>query len=213
MKLGTENRNSVIIAAVLGALALFFVWRTFFGDGPVFASKPPAPVQTTAPSATASGPAARRVGTRRRGANTNAKQQPTLTASLDPRLRLDLLKSSESTEYKGSGRNIFRADSEPVIPRPIDNGLTKKTDTPPPPQPIVPQGPPPPPPIPLKFFGFANRSGEARQIFLLQGDDVFVAKEGDVVNRRYKVVKINPTSVEIQDLLSNNTQTIPLTAA
>lgn len=212
MKLGTENRNAVIFAAVLGALALFLVWRTFFTDGPVLASKPPAPVQTTAPAATASGPAARRVGSRRRG-TTNTKQQPTLTASLDPRLRLDLLKTSETTEYKGSGRNIFRAESEPVIPKPVTPVITdnnKKNE--PPPQPPV-YTPPPPPPIPLKFFGFANRPGEARQVFLLQGDDVFVAREGEVISRRYKVVKINANSVEIQDLLANNTQTIPLTSA
>lgn len=211
MKLGTENRNTVIIAAVLGALALFLVWRTFFTGGPVLASKPPAPIQATAPTPTAGGPAARRVGSRRRGAASNANQQPTLTASLDPRLRLDLLKNSESTEYKGSGRNIFKAESEPVIPKEVVTPIKPKNPEPAPPPPVY--TPPPPPPIPLKFFGFANRPGEARQVFLLQGDDVFVAKEGEVISRRYKVVKINSNSVEIQDLLSNNTQTIPLTSA
>jgi hypothetical protein len=213
MKLGTENRTTVIVAAILGAIALFLVWRTFFTGGPVLASKPPAPVQQAAPAATPNGPAARRVGSRRRGPSSNAQQQPTLTASLDPRLRLDLLKNSESTEYKGAGRNIFRAESEPDIPKPVKNPVVTKNPEPTPPTPPVPQGPPPPPPIPLKFFGFANRPGEARQVFLLQGDDVFVAKEGEVISRRYKVVKINSNSVEIQDLLANNTQTIPLTSA
>lgn len=209
MKLGTENRNSVIIACLLGALAIFLVWRTFFSGGPVLAGKPTAPVQPAVQ--TPAGPAARRVG-RRRGPRTPAAAT-TVTASLDPRLRFDLLKSSENTEYKGTGRNIFRAESEPVIPKPVDNGLAKKTNTPPPnPVPQPPPGPPPPPPIPLKYFGLGTRSGEAREAFLLLNDDVFVAKEGEVVARRYKVVRINPNSVEIEDLLSNNTQTIPLTS-
>ena len=51
MKLGSENRNAVIIAAVLGIVALLMVWRTFFsGGGPVIASNAPAPVQTSTPT-------------------------------------------------------------------------------------------------------------------------------------------------------------------
>ena len=72
--------------------------------------------------------------------------------------------------------------------------------------------PPPPPPINLKFFGLASRTGEPTKIFLGTGEDVFVAGEGDIVNRRYKIVKINPNSVDIEDVLSNRRQTIPLTA-
>jgi len=40
---------------------------------------------------------------------------------------------------------------------------------------------------------------------------VFIALEGQIVDRRYKVVHINPASVEIEDVLNNNRQTIPLT--
>lgn len=208
MKLGIENRNTVIAAAVLGAIALFMVWRTFFGGGgPVIAAKPPAPAQVTPAAATNAGPPARRVRGRRVPPNTKAP----VTNSLDPRLRFDLLKGSEETEYKGSGRNIFRAETEPVIPAVVQNPIITDKK----PEPEQPKGPPPPtppPPINLKFFGFANRPGEPRQVFLLQNDEVFVAKEGEVVNRRYKVLKINNNSVEIEDLLGNNKQTVPLTA-
>lgn len=123
--------------------------------------------------------------------------------SLDPTLKTSLLKSSEDTMYRGEGRNIFRAQAEPPkeLPKPVAPVV----------QPQVPQGPPPPPPINLKFYGFASRQGEPKKIFLSQGDDIFVAGEGDIVNRRYKVIRINPTSVEIEDVLSNNRQSIPLT--
>jgi len=208
MKLGAENRNTVIIATVLAAVALFMVWRTFFSaSGPVVAGATPATAQPAA-SANAGTPARRIVRDRRRPGTTQG--QPSGTASLDPRLRLDLLKGAEEIQYKGAGRNIFRAEAEVVIPPPVKNPVIVKN--PEPPQPTGPPPPPPPPPINLKFFGLLNRPCEPRQAFLLQNDDVFVAKEGDVVNRRYKVVKINNNSVEIEDLLGNNKQTIPLTA-
>ena len=91
---------------------------------------------------------------------------------------------------------------------PVDVGLKGPKA---PPQP--PPGPPPPPPIPLKFFGFASHTGEPKRIFLAQGDDVFIAEEGQIVDRRYKVLHINPTSVEIEDVLNNNHQTIPLSSS
>ena len=81
-------------------------------------------------------------------------------------------------------------------------------------RPVVqaPTGPPPPPPINLKFFGFASRTGTTKKIFLQQGEDVFVASEGEIVQRRYRILRINPTSIDVEDVLTNNRQTIPLTA-
>ena len=68
------------------------------------------------------------------------------------------------------------------------------------------------PPIPLKFFGFASQPGEAKKIFLSKGEDVFIAGEGEIVDRRYKVIRISSTSVEVQDLVgSGPPQNIPLT--
>ena len=68
-----------------------------------------------------------------------------------------------------------------------------------------------PPPITLKFFGFENEPGEPRKAFLSQGEDVFIAGEGEIVNRRYRVLRIGPNSVEMEDVLYNNRQNIPLT--
>jgi hypothetical protein len=124
-------------------------------------------------------------------------------SSLDPTLRTDLLRTSEETKYEGKGRNIFQAQAEP-LPQPTTPVVQK---------PAVPiyQGPPPPPPIDMKFIGFAKEAGQQKKIFLMQNNDVFVAGEGDIVNRRYKVLKINQNSVEIEDVLNNNRQSIPLT--
>jgi len=48
---------------------------------------------------------------------------------------------------------------------------------------------------------------------LSQGEDIFVAKEGDIVDRRYRIVKINANSVDVEDVLTNNRQTLPLTTS
>jgi hypothetical protein len=203
MKLGAENRTTTMVAIALMVIAVFMIVRMWSGGGQPAAAANPTPVQPGAAAAPA--PArGRRIARAGRGAARNAPSGSAVT--LDPRLRLDLLKLSEDTEYKGAGRNIFRAEAE--IPKPIEPPI--KAETPPTPPP--PTGPPPPPPINLKFVGFASGTGGPTKVFLTQGDDIFVASEGEIVNRRYKVLRINPNSVEIEDVLGNNRQTIPLTA-
>ena len=122
--------------------------------------------------------------------------------ALDPTLRTDLLKDSEQSKYENKGRNIFVAQAE--IPKEIKPVIPSNPQVP---QQIINH----PPPIDIKFFGFANKPGEAKSIFLSRGEDIWVAKEGDVVNRRYRIIKINPNSVDVEDVLSNNRQSIPLT--
>jgi hypothetical protein len=124
---------------------------------------------------------------------------------LDPTLDLDLLRQNEQIKYAGTARNIFMAGS---MPTPLGDGTDrhkKKPEPPPPPQPV------PPPPINLKFFGFASKAGEPKRIFLSSGEDIFIASEGDIVNRRYRVLHISPAAVDIEDVLNNNRQSIPLT--
>jgi len=197
VKIGTENRTKTIIALVLLVVAVILVVRAFHGG-----DEGPSPVPSPAATATASGPApGSATGQAAPGATRTARKPPPLLAqTLDPTLRFDLLKSSEDVAYKGTGRDIFRSQAaEPPIPKPLPPG----------PQPIP--APPPPPPIPLKFYGFANRIDGNKRIFLSKGEDIFVAKEGDIVDRRYKVVHIGTNSVEVQDVLTNYPpQTLPL---
>jgi hypothetical protein len=196
------------LALLLFAAAVYMLVRGFYGGGQSAAAAPAA-ANIQAPVLTTPAPRNRRL----RGRVSPNPPSPGAAAaplvSLDPRLRLDLLKVSEDTEYKGAGRNIFRAEAEPVIEKPIENPVKKQEDAKKAPEP--PPGPPPPPPINLKFFGFVSGPGQPKKIFLAQGDDVFIAREGEIVGRRYKVVHISNTSVDIEDVLSNNRQTIPLT--
>ena len=196
MKIGTENRTKTIIAAALLIVALFLVIRAFHGGDEASspAQSPAATASRPLPGSAAGQPKADATKTAR-------KPQALLAQTLDPTLRFDLLKSSEDVTYKGTGRDIFRSQAEEAaIPKPLPPEIHPGAVT-----------PPPPPPIPLKFYGFASRKDGNKRIFLSKGEDIFVAKEGDIVDRRYKIVHIGPNSVEVQDVLTNYPpQTLPL---
>jgi len=192
VKFGSENRKQLIAASVLGAIALIQVVRMAWPSAPPPSSE--ASASTTLNTTTSS---------------STPKTPGTATLkladmSLDPTLRLQLLHAVEGITYGGSGRNIFveQPDAPPPMPTPVAPPVDLG-----PPQPVI----IPPPPITLKFFGFSTKPGEPKRAFLAQGDDVFIASEGDIVNRRYKVVHINPSSAEIEDVLFNHSQSIPLT--
>jgi hypothetical protein len=191
LKLGTENRKEVILLAVVGVIALVLAGRAFWPSTPEAA-----PASATAPTAGST-----RVSVRRTASGRVAK---TAEPRLDPTLQLDLLRQSEGTQYAGVGRNIFVAGSLP-IENPKANGTTDKARQ------YTPPTIPPPPPINLKFFGFASKPGEPKKVFLSQGDDVFIAGEGEIVDRRYRILHISPASVDVEDVLNNNRQSIPLT--
>lgn len=206
MKVGAENKKKLVAAIVLAAVAIFLLLRMFLSNGTEAASVAPlGATPNVAQNSAVPGKTATRKPTET-GDRASRYIKAALQPSLDPRLRLDLLKESEGLQYEGTGRNIFSEQMQP-IPKPVQGGLTgpQKIKSP------VLLGPPPPPPINLKFYGWASVPGEAQAVFLAQGDDVFVAHQGDIIARRYKILRITPNSVEIQDVLSNNTQSIPLT--
>jgi hypothetical protein len=192
VKIGAENRKQVIALAALGAISLVTLGRALWPSAP-----PPPPTAAQTASANPG-----RVAALRRTAS--GKFVKASEPRLDPTLDLDLLRQSEQIKYAGTARNIFVAGSLPKIEEARGNGTTDKPPVPTPPVYT-------PPPINLKFFGFASKPGEPKKIFLSQGEDIFIAAEGDIVNRRYRILHIAPSSVDIEDVLNNNRQSIPLT--
>jgi hypothetical protein len=198
VQLGFENKKQTMWAAVLGVVAVLVVAYEvipMFSGSSVTASSLPTPPPVTQHSSP-------RIGTK-------PGKKPR-KENLDPTLRLDLLAASEQTVYEGHGRNIFVSQAEVQIPVPGAPGNTdvKKVE-----DPYHLPTPPQAPPIPLKFYGFASSVGEPKKIFLKMGEDVWVAGEGEIVDRRYKVIQITPTSVSIQDMVySSPPQNIPLTS-
>jgi hypothetical protein len=139
---------------------------------------------------------------------------------IDPTLKIELLAKLQKVPLEGGARSVFDYGQAPP---------------PPPPPPVPPIKPeviaaqtkarqeeeerkktikPPPPPIPLKFYGYANKSsGPARQaFFLMDVDDIEIKAENDVIKGRYKIIRIGINSAVVEDLQSHDQQTLPLVA-
>jgi hypothetical protein len=200
LALGLENKRKVAIAVGLFAVLIgVIVW--FFSGTPT-PPPPPAPAQTSAPAGDT---------TPNKAPATGPNAQKLSNAGIDPSLHFDKLAASEDVRYEGTGRNIFSAESAPVsIPTPLSNGRNNQAKLPP-----IPTGPPPPPKPPdidIKYFGYEQDKDKAFRAFFIHGDDVFIARTGEIVDHRYKVGAIHPLNVEVTDLSYNNTQTLNLSS-
>ena len=192
MKIGAENKKQLRFMIVLLAILLLVGIYNFVDFGTSSAASP-APATSTQVAQSA-----KKAGTAQIVDNT-----------LDPRLHVPELAASQNVKYEAGGRNIFKMEELKAIPQ--MQGSARPTEMGPPPPP-TPTPTPTPPPIPLKFYGFASKPTEPKKVFLDDEGEVFVARQGDIVERKYKVVQINNTSVIIEDVLYNNRQTIQLTA-
>lgn len=203
MRLGAENKKQVYILIALGVLLIgaagYMIKNTFGGPAapppqavkmPRLASIPPTQANGSAP-VSAAGPEAQKLS----------------NAGIDPALHLDKLALTEDVEYHGTGRNIFSTESaQPIIEPPLKsarNELVAVNTAPP--VPVVPK----PPAIDLRYFGYTQNKDKSVQAFFVHGDDVFVARTGEIVDHRYKVGSILPASVQVTDLSYNNTQSLP----
>ena len=131
-------------------------------------------------------------------------------AALDPTLSEDLLERSREVEYQGSSRNIFQIYTPPPPPPPPTPPPANPATAGPPTQPPPPT-PPPAPSIPLKFYGVAAPPGSAhKKAFLTDGDEIFIAQEGEMIAKFYKVVRIGVNTIELEDSRSKQKQSLPL---
>jgi hypothetical protein len=211
--LGTENKRQVyivialfVVVAIAGGYELF---GTFGGSStPAPPTAAPKPAAQTTSSNTRPTAGARPATGSQGAAPTDAEKLD--NEGLDPTVHFDKLAEGEDVEYAGTGRNIFSADSEPVnIPVPIAAPRPDQAHVfTPPPAPVAPQAPA----IDLKYFGYTQAKDKSMKAFFIHGDDVFMARSGEVVDHRYKVGAIMPGSVEVTDLSYNNTQKLTLTS-
>jgi hypothetical protein len=210
MKLSRQDQRNYGILGVFLLIGGYVVYSQLSTpDAPPVA----APVVVTK-SASMPGIAVAKRSTTSRGNIVGVSAKPagaTGEAQLDPTLHMEAMLVTESLVYSGSGRNIFSANSAPEVTVPQ---LVAKVRTPEPIAPVRlgPTGPPPPPPIDLKFFGTETNAGGVRRGFLLHGEDVFLVSSGDIVQRRYRVIRIDAHSIVIEDIANSNRQTLPLQA-
>lgn len=124
-------------------------------------------------------------------------------------LRLDRL-HGERQPLPETTRNPFRF--RPAAPPPPPPAVSmprtpRPQDAPPP----VPAGPPPPPPIPVRFFGLVVLRGERVAAFSDSRGNTFYGREGDIIEGRYRILRIGTDAVELAYLDGRGRQTIRLT--
>jgi hypothetical protein len=226
MNLGAEPKKIVILGGLVLVGGYVFYANVLAGpdvEKPKTAAQPVAQVPGL-PGLPGKGPALRKTKARstsqefRPGIPTRPEDRPNY-ATVDPTLRLDLLAKVQAVEPEGGSRSLFQFSAAPPpteAPGPTLVGkipVTRIPYGPPRPPPPTPKAPePPPPPITLKFYGYsAPRADGQKRAFFLDGDDIFVAAEGEMIKKRYRVVQIGVNSVVMEDTqYKNNRQTLIL---
>jgi hypothetical protein len=204
-----------ILVGGLIALALALYWYNSRGDEG--ASAPAGTQRATgnaAPAATRGRTAMRSRAQNERG---TLRFRPVEGArgDIDPTLRLDLLDKVRAVPAVSGSRNLFEgglaaAQNLPAIPKMA---------------PMMPHallsGPSAMPTgnlnltmhIPFKYYGFAKPTlkGDANRGFFMEGDNILVASEGDVLERRYLIVALTPNTARVEDTQLKQGQDVPVT--
>jgi hypothetical protein len=108
----------------------------------------------------------------------------------------------------GGQRDPFGFGIPPRPPAPPPPPV-RVADPPPQAPPPQPTGPKPRPPIPVKFLGFAeDPSRPGKVVSLSVNGAVVMAREGDVVDGRYRLVKVGLESIVMTYLDGQGQQTI-----
>jgi hypothetical protein len=127
-------------------------------------------------------------------------------------VKLDALTASRE-QPNATPRNPFRFQPK-AVPAPPTRapGPVAPPVAPGPPPPPVPAGPPSLPSIPWKFIGVVERANGVKWAVLSDGKSAPQhGKEGDVIDGRYRIVKIGIESVELSYLDGRGKQTVRLT--
>lgn len=128
----------------------------------------------------------------------------------NPHIRMEQIERARGAEYKGSGRNPFSPAAAPVVrtpkaPEKKDNDFYG---------PKVPPPTPPPPPLTLppnvKFYGYGTVSGTPRRAYFYDGDDVQILGEGDVLLKRFRIIRIGNDHIEFEEISTGRVGTSPL---
>ncbi len=139
---------------------------------------------------------------------------------VDPALNLELLAKLRDVRLRGTGRNLFQFGEAPAPPRPPEPKIIPKPlgpdgrpiDEAKPAEPAEPVKPPPPP-IPLRYYGFADpRQSAEKRAFFMEGEDIRIAAEGELIRDRFRVVEISPRTAVVEDTQHDNRQTLTIQA-
>ena len=191
----TSRRQLALLGAIVLVLSGVLYWQSTRSE--------PTPEEFAA-SVRQSVPGAARVpeaptAAPRSGASTSSQIPAVALASLD----------LAQPEPADSGRDPFRFESAPAA-SPRSGAPGTSAEAPPPVRPVMPQGPPAPPPITLKFIGIA-RQGAGRLYAVLRDErGVYYGAEGDVVEGRYRILRVSAETVDVSYVDGRGRMSIPL---
>jgi hypothetical protein len=209
MPLGIENKRQVYLLIALFVVIVLVGGYEIFGGSSTPKPPPPTvrPVTAQPVGRTMPAPSAATI-------SGGKEAQKLSNTGIDPSLHLDELALSEGVQYRGTGRSIFGSTLLPVsahIEKPVSSPRPGAIHPVVKAAPVVPEKPRPPA-IPLKYFGYTQGKDKSIRAFFVHGEDVFIARPGEIINHRYKVDSIQPASVQVTDLSYNNTENLPLQA-
>jgi hypothetical protein len=127
-------------------------------------------------------------------------------------VKLELLTDRRS-ELAEAERNPFRFQPRPAPPRVAPSPVQPAPSGGDPSAPVAPVGPPPPPPIALRFIGLLDAPAQSLRVAILSDGrgNVFYGKEGDIIEGRYRVLKVGADVAELAYVDGRGRQTIRLT--
>lgn len=231
MKLGAEPKKVAVLAGLLAMAAYFYTSQDTTTDAPAprKAAVVAAPVEQPKQVAT-KGPSIARPNNKR----SSQEYKPVLKskkaedridpATVDPTLRLELIARLANVPIQGGSRPVFEFGSAPPPKAPDPGKIKPEAAKVKPfigPMPKPPDAPkvetvkaetpkPKAPPIPLKYYGFTSPRAGTKRAFFMEGEEVYLGIEGEVVKKRYKIVRINLNSVVMEDTDFKDQQTLPL---
>jgi hypothetical protein len=173
-------------SGILGLVSLILVLNLFLPSGVRVGASRPATPSTSA-------------------AGTARSQDPVSQKGLgdlvryDPSVHLDALKEIRGRRLPELGRNPFEFESERVAE--IEVGPTAA-----PPAPLAPG----PPRVPLKALGYTEKAGGIREAIVSDNEQIFIVHEGETFARRFKVRKISPSVIEIDDERTRQSIRLPV---
>jgi hypothetical protein len=109
-------------------------------------------------------------------------------------------------------RNLFRFEVKAPPPPPPRPAVVAPPPRVMPTTPATPPGPPPPAPIPLRFIGVLNAPTQAGRVAILTDGRgaVLHGREGDIIEGRYRLLRIGADTVEMAYLDGRGRQVIRL---
>jgi len=236
MKVGAERKKLILLGA-LSLVAVYTVYTQLFSTpAPI---TPRAPRSSAGQELEQVTPAQRR-STRKAAPKSSSRESVRGAAfrpsypggegdealdphKVDPTLHVELLAKLRTISFEGVERNIFAfGERKKVVapPDPADVAAAQKAledaAKVKPAVAAVPSKPAEPstpkaPPIKWKYYGFAESStDEQKRAFLLDGEEILIGAEGDIFQKRFRIVRIGLNSIVVEDMQFKDEQTLPL---